>query len=176
MNVDNALFSLDFRAEERLAQLYVQVAGRSGRAEKQGEVVLQTHYPDHPLLTTLLEKGYQAFAEETLKLRHNMGLLHLVSKPCLKLNVVILKRRKMHCRNWRLSSMSKKLRLASVGTNSCTVQQKSGAISLAVAITARFSETITGGIESIFTRADKVFSSAVNFRCGSIGFELAKIP
>ena len=74
MNVDNALFSLDFRAEERLAQLYVQVAGRSGRAEKQGEVVLQTHYPDHPLLTTLLEKGYQAFAEETLKLRHNMGL------------------------------------------------------------------------------------------------------
>ena len=74
VNVDDALFSLDFRAEERLAQLYVQVAGRSGRAEKQGEVVLQTHYPDHPLLTTLLEKGYQAFAEETLKLRHNMGL------------------------------------------------------------------------------------------------------
>ena len=74
VNVDKALFSLDFRAEERLAQLYVQVAGRSGRAEKQGEVVLQTHYPDHPLLTTLLEKGYQAFAEETLKLRHNMGL------------------------------------------------------------------------------------------------------
>ena len=74
VNVDNALFSLDFRAEERLAQLYVQVAGRSGRAEKQGEVVLQTHYPDHPLLTTLLEKGYQAFAEKILKLRHNMGL------------------------------------------------------------------------------------------------------
>ena len=37
VNVDNALFSLDFRAEERLAQLYVQVAGRSGRAEKQGK-------------------------------------------------------------------------------------------------------------------------------------------
>ncbi|NBH75438.1 primosomal protein N' [Rodentibacter pneumotropicus] len=74
VNVDSALFSLDFRAEERLAQLYVQVAGRSGRAEKQGEVVLQTHYPDHPLLTTLLAKGYQAFAEETLHLRHTMGL------------------------------------------------------------------------------------------------------
>ncbi|OOF49131.1 primosomal protein N' [Rodentibacter genomosp. 1] len=74
VNVDSALFSLDFRAEERLAQLYVQVSGRSGRAEKQGEVVLQTHYPDHPLLTTLLEKGYQAFTEETLRLRHTMGL------------------------------------------------------------------------------------------------------
>ena len=74
VNVDSALFSLDFRAEERLAQLYVQVAGRAGRADKQGEVVLQTHYPDHPLLTTLLAKGYQAFAEETLKLRHSMTL------------------------------------------------------------------------------------------------------
>ncbi|BFU60942.1 MULTISPECIES: primosomal protein N' [Rodentibacter] len=74
VNVDSALFSLDFRAEERLAQLYVQVAGRAGRAEKQGEVVLQTHYPDHPLLNTLLAKGYSAFAEENLRLRHSMGL------------------------------------------------------------------------------------------------------
>ena len=51
---------------------------------------------------------------------------------------------------------------------------KKRAVSLAVAITARFSETITGGIKSIFARADKVFSSAVDFRRGSIGFELAK--
>ncbi|WP_272869533.1 helicase-related protein, partial [Glaesserella parasuis] len=51
VNVDSSLFSTDYRAEERLAQLYVQVSGRAGRAEKQGEVVLQTHYPDHPLLT-----------------------------------------------------------------------------------------------------------------------------
>ena len=74
VNVDSALFSLDFRAEERLAQLYIQVAGRAGRADKQGEVVLQTYYPDHPLLTTLLANGYQAFAKETLQLRHSMGL------------------------------------------------------------------------------------------------------
>lgn len=74
VNVDSALFSLDFRAEEHLAQLYIQVAGRAGRANKQGEVVLQTHYPDHPLLTTLLANGYQAFAKETLQLRHSMGL------------------------------------------------------------------------------------------------------
>lgn len=74
INVDSALFSLDFRAEERLAQLYVQVAGRAGRAEKAGEVVLQTHYPDHPLLTTLLAKGYTAFAEQCLQQRRQMGL------------------------------------------------------------------------------------------------------
>lgn len=74
VNVDSSLFSTDFRAEERLAQLYLQVAGRAGRAEKQGEVLLQTHYPDHPLLQTLLQKGYGAFADEALKMRKLMGL------------------------------------------------------------------------------------------------------
>ena len=74
INVDSALFSLDFRAEERLAQLYVQVAGRAGRAAKEGEVVLQTHYPDHPLLVTLLSQGYHAFAAQNLALRKQMGL------------------------------------------------------------------------------------------------------
>ncbi|PJG85344.1 primosomal protein N' [Conservatibacter flavescens] len=74
VNVDSALFSLDFRAEERLAQLYVQVAGRAGRAEKQGEVLLQTHYPEHPLLQSLLSGGYGEFAKQALLLRQNMGL------------------------------------------------------------------------------------------------------
>lgn len=74
VNVDSALFSTDFRAEERLAQLYLQVAGRAGRAEKQGEVVLQTHYPDHPLLKTLLNEGYMPFAQEALKMRQLIGL------------------------------------------------------------------------------------------------------
>ncbi|AHG76082.1 Primosomal protein N' [Mannheimia varigena USDA-ARS-USMARC-1296] len=74
VNVDSALFSVDFRAEERLAQLYLQVAGRAGRAEKKGEVVLQTHYPDHPLLKTLLEQGYAEFANEALKMRKLMTL------------------------------------------------------------------------------------------------------
>ncbi|MBN6710292.1 primosomal protein N' [Haemophilus haemoglobinophilus] len=74
LNVDNALFSTDFRAEERLAQLYIQVAGRAGRAEKQGEVVLQTHYPDHLLLVSLLSQGYPHFAQQALNLRKNMGL------------------------------------------------------------------------------------------------------
>lgn len=74
VNVDNALFSVDFRAEERLAQLYIQVAGRAGRMDKQGEVVLQTYYPEHPLLQLLLTKGYDNFAEQALQLRKNMGL------------------------------------------------------------------------------------------------------
>ena len=49
LDVDGSLYSSDFRASERLAQLFIQVAGRAGRASKPGEVVLQTHHPEHSL-------------------------------------------------------------------------------------------------------------------------------
>jgi primosomal protein N' (replication factor Y) (superfamily II helicase) len=62
VGVDEGLYSVDFHAGERLAQLIVQVAGRAGRADKPGEVWLQTHEPEHPLLTTLLRGGYDAAA------------------------------------------------------------------------------------------------------------------
>ena len=63
LNADQGLFSTDFRASERLAQTIVQVAGRAGRAERPGEVLIQTEYPEHPLLTLLLDGGYEAFAD-----------------------------------------------------------------------------------------------------------------
>jgi primosomal protein N' (replication factor Y) len=74
LDVDGALFSADFRSAERFAQLYTQVSGRAGRAGKQGEVILQTHHPEHPLLQTLLYKGYDAFAEQALAERQTMQL------------------------------------------------------------------------------------------------------
>ncbi|SUH40678.1 primosomal protein replication factor [Salmonella enterica subsp. enterica] len=52
----------------------LQVSGRAGRAGKQGEVVLQTHHPEHPLLQTLLYKGYDAFAEQALAERQTLQL------------------------------------------------------------------------------------------------------
>jgi primosomal protein N' (replication factor Y) (superfamily II helicase) len=69
MNADRGLFSTDFRAPERLAQTIVQVAGRAGRAEKPGEVLIQTEFPDHPLLRSLLAEGYDGFARTALKER-----------------------------------------------------------------------------------------------------------
>ncbi|MXP67924.1 primosomal protein N' [Pantoea sp. Aalb] len=66
LNVDNALFSADFRTTERFAQLYIQVAGRTGRAGKQGEVLLQTYHPEHPLLKKLMHFGYFSFAKQAL--------------------------------------------------------------------------------------------------------------
>ena len=67
LDVDAGLLSVDFRATERTAQLIIQVAGRAGRGDKKGEVYLQTLRPDHPLLNTLIEKDYRAFAKQTLK-------------------------------------------------------------------------------------------------------------
>ena len=74
IDADGGLYGTDFRAVERMAQLLVQVSGRAGRAEVQGEVVIQTHHPENPLLQLLLSKGYSAFSEALLKDRE-MALL-----------------------------------------------------------------------------------------------------
>ncbi len=73
VGVDEGLFSADFRAGERLAQLLIQVAGRAGRAQWPGQVLLQTHHPEHPLLTTLLVGGYPAAAAQALAEREAAG-------------------------------------------------------------------------------------------------------
>jgi primosomal protein N' (replication factor Y) (superfamily II helicase) len=73
VGIDEGLFSADFRASEKLAQLLIQVAGRAGRAQRRGSVLLQTHHPQHPLLHTLIEGGYHAFADTELVLRDAAG-------------------------------------------------------------------------------------------------------
>ncbi len=72
--VDEGLHSVDFRAGERLGQLIVQVAGRAGRAERPGAVILQTHNPDHPLLRALIEGGYAKLAKTLMAERRAAGL------------------------------------------------------------------------------------------------------
>ncbi len=74
LDIDQGLFSADYRAAERMAQLVMQVAGRAGRAEKPGEVLIQTHHPDHSLLTTLVAKGYSEFANKALNERTEANL------------------------------------------------------------------------------------------------------
>jgi primosomal protein N' (replication factor Y) len=74
VDVDQALYGSDFRALERMGQLVTQVAGRAGRRDQPGEVLLQSHQPEHLLLRTLLEQGYGAFADALLTERRQFGL------------------------------------------------------------------------------------------------------
>ncbi len=73
VGIDEGLFSADFRASEKLAQQLIQVAGRAGRADRPGEVWLQTHHPDNALLHTLVNGGYHAFADAELAQREAAG-------------------------------------------------------------------------------------------------------
>ncbi|MCG2633892.1 MAG: primosomal protein N' [Gammaproteobacteria bacterium] len=66
LDADQGLYSTDVRATERLAQMLLQVAGRAGRAENRGEVLVQTHQPEHPLFNQLFEQGYAAFCQTEL--------------------------------------------------------------------------------------------------------------
>jgi primosomal protein N' (replication factor Y) len=66
VNADQGLFGTDFRSAERMAQSIVQVAGRAGRAERAGEVLIQTAFPENPFWATLIESGYPGIAAEAL--------------------------------------------------------------------------------------------------------------
>jgi len=70
---DQGLFGADFRASERLAQQIVQVAGRAGRGDRPGEVLIQSAYPEHPLLQCLISEGYEGFAMRALEERRAAG-------------------------------------------------------------------------------------------------------
>lgn len=74
LNIDGMVMNEDYRAAERLAQLYIQVAGRAGRAEKPGTVVLQTALPFEKIYQDLLTLSYFKFAEVYLQQRKFLNL------------------------------------------------------------------------------------------------------
>jgi primosomal protein N' (replication factor Y) len=84
LDADHGLFSTDFRASERMAQLIVQVAGRAGRHDRPGQVVIQTRHPDHPLLQLLVTQGYPAFAHAALLERQAARLPPVTSLALLR--------------------------------------------------------------------------------------------
>ena len=84
LNPDSALYSGDFRASEKLFAQLAQVGGRSGRADKSGEVLIQTAFPDHPLFRALREHDYDAWARNLLAERQAAGFPPFVYQAMLR--------------------------------------------------------------------------------------------
>jgi len=74
VNIDQAMYSADFRALERMGQMLQQVSGRAGRMSTTGTVILQTLHPEHAALQLLLAEGYEAYARWLLEERYQAGL------------------------------------------------------------------------------------------------------
>lgn len=84
LNPDSALYSSDFRAPEKLFAQLVQVAGRAGRADKSGEVIIQTAFPDHPLFRALQTHDFEGWAAAQLAERKMAGFPPFVYQAMLR--------------------------------------------------------------------------------------------
>jgi primosomal protein N' (replication factor Y) len=84
LNADAMLYSSDFRASERLYALLTQVAGRAGRGEAPGEVLIQTEFPEHPLYTALRAQDLERFADKLLEERKRAGFPPYVHQALLR--------------------------------------------------------------------------------------------
>lgn len=84
LNADSALVSTDYRAPERLFAVLEQVAGRAGRRERPGEVLIQTRYPHHPLFKALERHDFRGFAESQLADRKAAGFPPFVFEAALR--------------------------------------------------------------------------------------------
>ena len=84
LNPDSALYSSDFRAPEKLFAQLVQVAGRAGRADKPGEVLIQTAFPDHPLFRALQTHDFDGWAASQLAERKMAGFPPFVYQAMLR--------------------------------------------------------------------------------------------
>jgi len=86
VNPDHALHMADFRAGERVFQLLTQVAGRAGRGEAEGEVIVQTYTPHHPAVQAARRMDFEGFCDQELTFRKELGY-----PPCAHLTCITLR-------------------------------------------------------------------------------------
>jgi primosomal protein N' (replication factor Y) len=84
LDADSALVSTDYRSAERLYSTLAQVAGRAGRRERPGEVLVQTRFPQHSLYAALASHDFAAFATAQLAEREAAGFPPFVHEAALR--------------------------------------------------------------------------------------------
>jgi len=117
LDTDGALYSPDFRATERLFAQLMQVAGRAGRADKPGRVLIQTAFPDHPLFRYLQRHDYPGYARELLAERKQLEL------PPFSRQVLLRARRPRWTRRWVFCSAPPRWR-PSTQTSACSAPRR----------------------------------------------------
>lgn len=157
LNVDQGLCSPDFRATEQLAQLIVQVAGRAGRAEKHGVVLLQTHYPDNPLIIQLLRDGYRPFADAALAERALAALppytamaVIRVESPLQKINMVFLEEVRELAANEVLTGIQ------AIGPMPATMARRAGYFRAVLIFQAEDKTLLQKGLKVLVSKIEKL--------------------
>jgi len=160
VDADSQLFSTDFRAEERLAQMIIQVAGRAGRAEVPGEVFIQTHHPHHELLQTLLASGYDRFAEGALVERRLAAL-----PPYVPMALIRAEAPNAQMPLKFLGAVAKKVRarriqgLEILGPIPAAMEKKAGRYRAQLMVTATTRKVLAASVKSLVDASEDVPSS-----------------
>ncbi|TDJ65385.1 MAG: primosomal protein N' [Proteobacteria bacterium] len=157
VTADSQLFSLDFRAEEKLAQMIIQVAGRAGRGTATGEVLIQTHHPHHELLQTLITAGYDRFAQRALEERRRAGL-----PPFVPMALIRAEAPKPQIPQKFLAALVAKCKtreipgLEILGPIPAAMEKKAGRYRAQVMITARSRRVLAVTVKSLIDASDDV--------------------
>ena len=156
LDTDAALFSADFRGPERMGQLLTQVSGRAGRADKPGKVILQTHYPDHPLLNTLLASGYEEFAMELLDARREPGLPPFGQLALARAEAGDLERAERFLRSLRQAMEAKGCTVQLVGPLPAPLQRKSGRFRCQLVMLATSRAVLKHAVTTLLASAERL--------------------
>lgn len=110
INPDASLYSADFRAEELLFTQLMQVAGRAGRADTPGRVLIQTEFPHHPIYQALIRQDYDHYAQQMLKDRQAMNFPPFVYQAVLRAEAPTIQDALVFLRKAATSSQNKYVR------------------------------------------------------------------
>lgn len=157
VDADSQLFGTDFRAEEKLAQTIIQVAGRAGRADASGEVLIQTHHPHHELLQTLIGAGYDKFAERALDERRRAAL-----PPYVPMALARAEASSAQMPMKFLSEVAAKMKtraapgLEILGPVPAAMEKRAGRYRAQLMITAPARRTLAAAVKSLIDASDNV--------------------